>query len=295
MQLCQDLGQLRVQAGGPSLRDLGELLGVSKSQLAVILSGRIRRPPDWDVVKGLVEAVRGYAADRGRLGQVSLTTGVEEFWRPRYAAVEHAFSHRSRKPAAVPEPPRPAVPHQLPPAVHHFSGRAAELAALDAVAGQGAPAGCAVISAIGGMAGVGKTALAVYWAHRVADRFPDGQLYVNLRGYDPADPPLPPERVVWDFLTALGVPDARIPAGTAARIGLYRSLLYDRRVLIVLDNARRVEQVRPLLPASPGCLVLVTSRSRLRGLISADGARPVMLDLLPGAEASGLLAQRLGR
>src|SRR5262249_15409540 len=93
-QLCLDLRQLRLQAGGPSLRDLANRVGISKSQLGSILSGQVRRLPDWDVVKGLVEAVRKYSADRGRLGQLSLTTGVEEFWRPRYAAVEHAFSYR---------------------------------------------------------------------------------------------------------------------------------------------------------------------------------------------------------
>ncbi|MEV0425546.1 NB-ARC domain-containing protein [Micromonospora sp. NPDC050495] len=301
-QLCLDLRQLRLQAGGPSLRDLADLVGISKSQLGSILSGQVRRLPDWDVVKGLVEAVRKYSADRGRLGQLSLTTGVDEFWRPRYAAVEHAFSYRQihrsetlRIPEpAPPEPHPPAVPHQLPPAVSHISGRSAELAALDAVIAPDAPAGCAVIAVIGGMAGVGKTALAVHWAHQVAGRFPDGQLYVNLRGCDPDGPPMPPDAVVRDFLTALGVPAGQIPATTAARIALYRSLLYNRRMLLVLDNAHTVEQVRPLLPASSGCLVLVTSRSRMAGLIAADGARSVMLDVLAVDAAGDLLARRLG-
>ncbi|MGE5830880.1 MAG: ATP-binding protein [Micromonosporaceae bacterium] len=302
-QLCLDLRQLRLQAGGPSLRDLAGRLGIGKSQLGSILSGQIRQLPDWDVVKGLVEAVRKYSVDRGRLGQVSLTTGVEEFWRPRYAVVEHAFSYRQIQRSwksrvaepAPPEPDRPVVPHQLPPAVSHLSGRSAELAALDALIEQDVPAGCAVISAIGGMAGVGKTALAVYWAHQVAGHFPDGQLYVNLRGLDPASAPMPPEGVVLDFLTALGVPAGQIPATAAARVGLYRSLLYGRRMLVVLDNAHAVEQVRPLLPASSGCLVLVTSRSRMAGLIAAEGARSVMLDVLASDAASDLLARRVGR
>lgn len=301
-QLCLDLRQLRLQAGGPSLRDLANRVGISKSQLGSILSGQVRRLPDWDVVKGLVEAVRKYSADRGRLGQLSVTTGVEEFWRPRYAAVEHAFSYRQiqrsetlRIPVpAPPEPHPPVVPHQLPPAVSHLSGRSRELAALTAVIAQNAPAGCAVIALVGGMAGVGKTALAVHWAHKVAGRFPDGQLYVNLRGCDPDGPPMSPDAVVRDFLTALGVPAAQIPATPAARVALYRSLLYDRRMLVVLDNAHTVEQVRPLLPASSGCLVLVTSRSRMAGLIAADGARSVMLDVLAGDTAGDLLARRLG-
>lgn len=302
-QLCLDLRQLRLQAGGPSLRDLAGRVGISKSQLGSILSGQVRRLPDWDVVKGLVEAVRKYSADHGRLSQVSLTMGVEEFWRPRYAAVEHAFSYRQiqhseRLQVAEPVPPEaytPVVPHQLPPAVSHLSGRSSELAALDALIEQDVPAGSAVISVIGGMAGVGKTALAVHWAHQVAGRFPDGQLYANLRGFDPTGTPIPPEGVVLDFLTALGVPVWRIPATAAARVALYRSLLYGRRMLVVLDNAHAVEQVRPLLPASSGCLVLVTSRSRLSGLIAADGARSVMLDVLAGDAAGDLLARRLGR
>ncbi|MFC4149579.1 NB-ARC domain-containing protein [Micromonospora mangrovi] len=277
-------------------------MGISKSQLGSILSGQVRRLPDWDVVKGLVEAVRQYSADRGQLGQLSLTTGVEEFWRPRYAAVEHAFSYRQIQPAETPRIPEPAppephplvVPHQLPPAVSHISGRSAELAALDAVIAQDVPAGRAAIAVVGGMAGVGKTALAVHWAHKVAGRFPDGQLYVNLRGCDQDGPPMSPDAVVRDFLTALGVPAGQIPATEAARIALYRSLLYDRRMLVVLDNAHAVEQVRPLLPAGSGCLVLVTSRSRMAGLIAADGARSVMLDVLAGDAAGDLLARGLG-
>ncbi|MEV4847332.1 NB-ARC domain-containing protein [Micromonospora matsumotoense] len=300
--LCLDLRQLRLQAGGPSLRDLAARVGISKSQLGAILSGQVRRLPDWDVVKGLVEAVRKYSADRGQLAQLSLTTGVEEFWRPRYSAVEHAFSCRKIQPSetlriyqpAPPEPCPPVVPHQLPPAVSHLSGRTSELAALDAVIAQDVPAGCAVVAVVGGMAGVGKTALAVHWAHQVAGRFPDGQLYVNLRGCDPDGPPMSPDAVVRDFLTALGVSAGQLPATAAARIALYRSLLYDRRMLVVLDNAHAVEQVRPLLPASSGCLVLVTSRSRMAGLIAADGARSVRLDVLAGEAAGELLARRLG-
>jgi DNA-binding SARP family transcriptional activator len=188
------------------------------------------------------------------------------------------------------------VPRQLPAGVTHFTGRAAELAALTGLLDQvrAQPAGTVVISAVGGTAGVGKTALAVHWAHRVAGRFGDGQLYVNLRGFDPSGTPAAPEAAIRGFLDALGVPTERIPPGPEARAGLYRSLLADRRMLIVLDNARDEQQVRPLLPASPGSLVLVTSRSQLGGLGAAEGARLISLDVLSHGEAVQLLAARLG-
>jgi DNA-binding SARP family transcriptional activator/tetratricopeptide (TPR) repeat protein/DNA-binding XRE family transcriptional regulator len=186
-------------------------------------------------------------------------------------------------------------PRQLPAAVPGFTGRAAHLRRLDALlpherAGQST---AVVISAIDGTAGVGKTALAVHWAHRVADRFPDGQLYVNLRGFDPAGP-VPPDEAVRGFLDALHVPAQRMPVGLDAQAALYRSLLAGRRVLVVLDNARDADQVRPLLPGSPGCLVIVTSRNQLSGLVAAEGAHPVPLDLLDPADAAHLLARRLG-
>jgi tetratricopeptide (TPR) repeat protein len=151
-----------------------------------------------------------------------------------------------------------------------------------------------VISAIGGTAGVGKTALAVYWAHQVASRFPDGQLYVNLRGFDPTGAVMDPAEAVRRFLDALGVSPERIPADPDAQAALYRSHLAGRRMLVVLDNARDTAQVRPLLPGAPTCLVLVTSRNQLSGLIAADGAHPITLDLLSTAEARELLAHRIG-
>ena len=188
-----------------------------------------------------------------------------------------------------------AVPRQLPAAAGSFVGRAHELATLTALlcpAGQ-AP-GTVVISAVGGTAGVGKTALAVHWAHRVADRFPDGQLYVNLRGFDPSGTPVPAAEAVRGFLDALGVPPERIPPTPEAQAGLYRSLLADRKMLIVLDNIRDEQQARPLLPASGGSLVLATSRCQLAGLAATDGARLLSLDVLAEAEARQLLAARIG-
>jgi tetratricopeptide (TPR) repeat protein/DNA-binding XRE family transcriptional regulator len=185
---------------------------------------------------------------------------------------------------------------QLPPAVAGFTGRAAELAALTGMldqAGAGGP-GTVVISAIGGTAGVGKTALALHWAHQVAAWFGDGQLYANLRGFDPSGNPAAPAEVIRGFLDALGVPAERIPPLPEAQAGLYRSLLAGKRMLIVLDNARDEGQLRPLLPASPASLVLVTSRSQLGGLAAAEGARLISLDVLSHGEAVQLLTARLG-
>jgi tetratricopeptide (TPR) repeat protein len=148
-----------------------------------------------------------------------------------------------------------------------------------------------VIAVIAGTAGVGKTTLAVRWAHDVAGRFPDGQLFVNLRGFDPTGAVTSPAAAVRVFLVALGVTD--LPADLDAQFGLYRTLVAGRRLLVVLDNARDAEQVRPLLPGSPGSMVVVTSRRQLPGLVATDGARPVPLALLRTEESRLLLAHRL--
>jgi DNA-binding SARP family transcriptional activator/tetratricopeptide (TPR) repeat protein len=224
------------------------------------------------------------------------------------AATPHTPAAPPAEATAAPVP----VPAQLPPAVPVFTGRDAELASLDALAGvdraslshgaaaaHGPGAGPAAaagpaICAVSGTAGVGKTALAVHWAHRVAGSFPDGQLYVNLRGFDPAGTALDPGQVLHGFLEAFGVPATRIPADLDAQAGLYRSLLAGKRVLVVLDNARSAGQVRPLLPGSPGCLAIVTSRDALGGLVAAEGARPLPVGLLGTADARELLTRRLG-
>jgi tetratricopeptide (TPR) repeat protein/transcriptional regulator with XRE-family HTH domain len=198
---------------------------------------------------------------------------------------------------AASRPDRQAgVPRQLPAAIAGFVGRAAELQALTGLLdqdGAGAP-GTVVIRAIGGTAGVGKTALALHWAHQVATRFPDGQLHVNLRGFDTSGSPVTPAEAIRGFLDALGVPPEQIPPQQDAQAALYRSALADKRVLVVLDNAWDEQQVRPLLPASPGSLVIITSRNQLAGLAAADGARLVSLDVLSHDEAVQLLAARLG-
>jgi tetratricopeptide (TPR) repeat protein len=189
------------------------------------------------------------------------------------------------------------VPRQLPPATRHFSGRRRELAQLTELAGSADSArvaGTVVITAIGGTAGVGKTTLALYWAHQLADRFPDGHLYANLRGFDPYGRTVDPVAATRGFLDALGVPPTRVPTDPDAQTALYRSMLADKRMLIVLDNARDAAQVRPLLPAAPGCLVVITSRNLLSSLIAAEGAHPITLDLFTAAEAREALANRLG-
>jgi tetratricopeptide (TPR) repeat protein len=185
------------------------------------------------------------------------------------------------------------VPAQLPTDVRGFTGRAGPLRVLDGLLAARRPAGPVVISAVSGMAGVGKTALAVHWAHRVADRFPDGQLYLDLRGFGPG-PALGPAEALRRLLATLAVPARRIPADPDAQAALYRSVLAGRRMLVLLDNARDEAQVRPLLPGSSGCLAVITSRNQLAGLVTAEGAYPVELDPLSPAEARDLLAARLG-
>ena len=204
-------------------------------------------------------------------------------------------------PAGVREPAaagyrQPGVPRQLPAGVRHFVGRAEELGRLSGLLDETSGAGGAVvISAIGGTAGIGKTALAVHWAHQNAEKFPGGQLYVNLRGFDPSGMPTAAATAVRGFLGALGVPPASVPGDLDAQVALYRSLLAGRRLLIVLDNARDADQVRPLLPGTASCPVLVTSRNQLAGLVAADGAIPLPLGLLTPGEACELLSRRLGR
>ncbi len=208
--------------------------------------------------------------------------------------IDREYARNQRPPGSPAPSPVVAVPRQLPAAVARFAGRAAELEALTSLLEEAAlPGGTVRISVIDGMAGIGKTALAVQWAHQVAGRFPDGQLYVNLRGFDPAGPPVTPAEAVRGFLDAFEVPAARIPVSLDAQAALYRSLLAGRRVLVVLDNARDAGQVRPLLPGSPGCSVVVTSRNRLTGLI-ADGARPLTVGLFTLTDARQMLVRRLG-
>jgi tetratricopeptide (TPR) repeat protein/transcriptional regulator with XRE-family HTH domain len=188
----------------------------------------------------------------------------------------------------------PVVPRQLPAGPAHFVGRQRELSLLTGWLDAGAAAGQTVILAIGGTAGVGKTALALHWAHQAKHRFADGQLYVNLRGFDASSAPVAPADAISVLLESLDMPASRIPRRFDAQAGLYRSLLAGRQMLIVLDNARDEAQVRPLLPGVSSCVVLVTGRGQLAGLVAAEGARPLTLDVLSEAEARQLLDSHLG-
>lgn len=230
------------------------------------------------------EAVERYAVIRARLAdELGTDPGVE-------LRTLHGAILRGELPPPQQDSPL-ATPAQLPPDLPGFAGREDELRLLDDLVGGSAAA--VRIVAVSGTAGVGKTALVVHWAHRVRAHFPGGQLYVNLRGFDPTGSPVTPAEAVRRFLDAFEVSPQRLPVGFEAQVGLCRSLLANRRVLVVLDNARDAEHVRPLLPGSPDCLVLVTSRDQLTGLV-ADGARHLSVDLLEADEARRLLAGRLG-
>jgi DNA-binding SARP family transcriptional activator/tetratricopeptide (TPR) repeat protein len=242
------------------------------------------------------EALTAYrAARRILISQLGAEPGPE--LRQAHQRVLDGDQSGAAAPGPAPLAPgggRAVAPRQLPSPVRQFVGRDSELAALTALLDQADTMPDAVlISAIGGTAGVGKTALAVRWAHQVAERFPDGQLYVNLRGYDP-DEPLPAADALAGFLRDLGVPGPDIPAGCSERAARFRSLLAGRRMLVVLDNAAQAEQIRPFLPGSPGCVTLVTSRDALAGLVARDGAVRLDLDLLPPAGAVELMRALIG-
>lgn len=236
------------------------------------------------------EALEAYAALKERLAD-ELGADPDQGLRDLHTAIL-----RDGPAAAVPGTPEPLfprrVPAMLPRANTRFTGRTGQMRLLDGYleAGEGA-AGLAVIT---GMGGVGKTALAVSWAHRVAHRFPDGQLYFNLRGFDPLAPGTDAGTVLGEALVALGIEAHQLPTGIDERIGLYRTALAGRRVLLVLDNAKDAAQVRPLLPVAPGSFTLVTSRDRLAGLDVTEGADAVPLDLLSDADAWALLVRRIG-
>lgn len=196
--------------------------------------------------------------------------------------------------AAVAAPPGPPPPRQLPAHPGPLAGREEELRRLDGIlaAADGRPRTVVVVT---GSAGIGKTALATCWAHRVSARFPDGQLHVDLRGFDPGAAPVEATYAARDMLEALGVGAAEIPAEQTARTALLRTVLATRRLLILLDDARDAAQVRPLLPGTGGSLVLLTSRSQLAGLVATEAAHPVTLGSLSRADAGRLLESRLGR
>jgi DNA-binding SARP family transcriptional activator len=192
---------------------------------------------------------------------------------------------------------QPWAPRGLPPDVHPFTGRERETTELQRLLAEGLAEGNAntvLITAVSGAAGMGKTALAVHAAHQLADHFPDGQLYVNLRGFDPTGEPLSPVTAIRGFLIAFGVPPNAIPTELDGLTAMYRSLAAGKRMLIVLDNASSSEQVIPILPASPSCTVMITSRHRLVSLTARHGAHQLVLDVLPERDARDLLAHYVG-
>jgi transcriptional regulator with XRE-family HTH domain/tetratricopeptide (TPR) repeat protein len=289
------LRQLR-DAAGLTQEQLADRSGLSVRAISNLERGRTRRPYPHTLQLvtrslGLEEGAEGELLaryrDNHRRSGLRLVSAQEAGFPP--AASEDSTARGLGKPAAVPQ--------QLPGAVPCFSGRAAEVALLDEWLKRAAGGGterAAAISVISGVAGIGKTALAVYWAHRVADQFPDGQLYVNLRGYDTGGQPADAAEVVRGFLLALGVAPEQIPSSLDGQTALYRSVLAGRRILIVADNARNAAQVRPLLPGTPGNVVLVTSRGNLGGLVAAEGARTFRLNVPDEADAAELLSARLG-
>lgn len=243
-----------------SPQELARALSVSKSSMYDYFGGK--RPPPAVLLDRLLTELGATAEARHRLTSLRDSIRVE-------------------RRLAWPGP----LPRQLPPVTTHFAGRADTLRRLDE-----ASTGIVVID---GTAGVGKTTLALHWAHRNKDGFPDGQFHANLRGFDP-EGPLDPGTVLSGLLQALDVPGEAIPVDTDGKSALFRSMLDGRRALIVLDNAASAAQVRPLLPGTPACLAIITSRDRLDGLVVRDGAERVSLDLPPEAEALDLLRSRVG-
>jgi tetratricopeptide (TPR) repeat protein/transcriptional regulator with XRE-family HTH domain len=271
-------------------RELAGKTGWSHAAIAEYFTARTLPPTDR--FDALLE-VLGAAPDERR-ALANARDRVEESIRQakgRRAARPPAPSAPEAEPAARPEP----MARQLPAAPAGFTGRAREVAVLDAALNEQAQGGgMLAICALGGLGGVGKTWLALHWAHQNIDRFPDGQLYANLRGFDPTEQPVPAAAALCGFLDALGVPPGAVPVDTQAQAGLYRSLLADKRMLVVLDNAHDADQVVPLLPGGSGCTVLVTSRHHLGPLVAAHGARALELDVLPAGEAREVLVRRLG-
>ncbi|MGW7544404.1 tetratricopeptide repeat protein [Streptomyces sp. NPDC054770] len=243
-------------------------------------------------VGSTTDALHVYTGIRRQLAdELDLPPGPE--LRSAYEEVSSTTAVRERR---APQPPAPPVPAQLPMDIRPFTGRDAQLGDLTRALVPGAgPDGAtaAVVSAVSGTAGVGKTALAVHWAHRSRGAFPDGQLYVDLRGYDPQKP-VSAAQALTGFLTALGVPRQEIPLRLEDRAARYRTALDGRRLLVLLDNAASAAQVRHLLPGSPDCRTLITSRDSLGALVSVNGAHRVLLDALSRTDSLALLRALIG-
>lgn len=258
---------------GLSQLELAERSGLSIRAISKLECGRTRWP---------------YPDSVGRLADA---LGLHEPERAQFTAAARRRLGLRAVPARRRTDPG-YVPQLLPAPIPTFTERAGETAALSRMLDESGRT--VLVTAVTGTAGAGKTALVVNWAHQAAARFPDGQLFLDLRGFGPSGGPLAPEEAARVFLDALRVPAERLPATAEARLGLFRSLVAGKRMLVVLDNARNAAQVRPLLPGGRDCRVVVTSRDRLAGLTVTDGARPLAVGALSDAEARHLLAGRLG-
>ncbi|HET7015003.1 MAG TPA: helix-turn-helix domain-containing protein [Streptosporangiaceae bacterium] len=265
----------RRESAGLTQEELAERAGLATRTLSNLESGRIRRPHSRSLDK-LAHAL-GLSARASDELQARFRVNVSD---------GASYSWPGESPAAV--------PRQLPLTVPSFVGRSAEFALLDRwLAEARRNAGGAAIFGIGGMAGVGKTALAVCWAHRVASEFPDGQLYVTLGGNGQVGQSADAAEALGGILVALGAAPERVPATLEDRSRLYRRLAAGRRLLIVIDNAKDASQVRALAPGTAGCMVVMTSRMQLAELAVTDDARLVSLDVLEASEAAQLLSARL--
>ncbi|WP_237101867.1 BTAD domain-containing putative transcriptional regulator [Nonomuraea sp. MG754425] len=286
--------------------DLGDLLlsrGRHDELLAALHTRSAGRPLDERLAGQLMlalyrggrqgEALDRYQSIRDRLAEELGADPSPPLQRlhQRILAADPALELRVRGPEARSSPM--PMPRQLPAPPQLFTGRAREL--RDLTAAMQGPSGTSMVTfAIEGTAGIGKTWLALRWAHQQAGRFPDGQLYVDLRGFAPGGQPVSPATAIRGFLDALGVAPTAIPADPDAQAALYRSLVAGKRMLVLLDNAATTGQVAPLLPGSSTCTVLITSRDKLTGLVATQGARPVLLDVLSPAEARDVLTRHLG-
>ena len=271
LALLEDRIDLELDSGERPLDELRRL--VADNPLRERFVGQLMRASEPS------EALAVYAELATRLGN---ELGIDP--SPEIRRIADAV--RGERPA----PEAPVVPQQLPADIAGFSGRASDISRLDEMQSDGQSQGAVVIA---GTAGVGKTALAVHWAHRLRHKYPDGQLYVNLRGYAPT-PALRPIDALSSFLRALGVHPAQVPTEVDDAAAMYRSVLAGKRVLVVLDNANSAEQVRPLLPVNPESMALVTSRDALAELVVDNGGRRITLDVLDAHEAFALLTQVLG-
>ncbi len=275
VRLGKQLRRLRL-AQGLSQRGLARALGLSAhSNLVQYELGR--RIPPGDIIAACERLLRD---DSGTLRRLRAEALAERAGSPEDSEPQ-PLSHGDN------------IPAMLPASVADFTGRAAQLRRLATLCAPG-EAQAVVVTVITGTAGVGKTALAVRFAHQVRGRYPDGQLYINLGGYGPGAP-VTALQALANLLHGLGVPPDQVPVDVERAAGLYRSRCAGKRLLVVLDNAHRAEQVRPLLPGEPGSLVLVTSRDRLSGLIAHDGARRLTLEVLSPVESGALLARIAGR